>query len=329
MKRSHPPVPIDTIPRERTASGEASRQKSPRPASALTRRIFLGASLGLPWLVSGCSTPLPLVARPADDPRADALLRESAQAHGLDAYAKLADISVSYAGEWRPLVNRIQPEVVDAGYRGSSQERLMPRAGIVAQAYVGAKGRKQVAWRRSGASSGGGIGEVDVWLNGVRSDDAATRSAAALVAEGYGLFLLGPLWLVDRGLGTRLAGTELVDGRVCDVVDVWMSPGLGQVATDRVALCIDRRDRIARRIRFTLEGFSNTKGAVAEVDTFEHERRFGVVWPMRSFERIVHPISLPAHDWRVTGLDVDRGYAASDVSGPSFRGAAVAPATPL
>jgi hypothetical protein len=294
---------------------------------SLTRRTLLSA-FALPSLVAGCSSPLPMIKAPAGDADADARLRDSAQAHGLDAYRTLSDINVSYSGEWRPLVNRIQPEVVDAGFRGSSQERLMPRAGIVAQAYIGPMGRKQVVWRRGGRVPDE-PGAVAVWFNGVRSDDGAAQSAAALVAEGYGLFLLGPLWLVDRGLRTQMGGTERVDGRICDVVDVWLSPGLGLVATDRVALCIDRVDGLVRRMRFTLEGFVNTQGAVAEVDTFEHERRFGVVWPMRSFERIAYPIMLRAHDWRVTGLDVNRGYGPNDVTQGSFRGVATAPAAPL
>ena len=296
-------------------------------AHSKTRRSLLGA-ITLPWLVAGCSTPLPLGPQPAGDADAAARLRDSAQAHGLDAYRTLTDINVSYSGEWRPLINRIQPEVVDQGFRGSSQERLMPRAGIVAQAYTGPMGRKQVAWRR-GRGAPDDLGEVSVWFNGVRSADPAAQNAAALVAEGYGLFLLGPLWLADRGLRMRMGGTERVDGRTCDVVDVWLSPGLGRVATDRVALCIDRSDGLVHRVRFTLEGFASTQGAVAEVDTFEHERRFGVVWPMRSYERIVHPIALPAHDWRITGLDVNRGYEANDVSGPVFAGAASTPAKRL
>jgi hypothetical protein len=271
---------------------------------------------------------LPLGNAPAGDAVAESRLRDSARAHGLDAYQALNDINVSYSGDWRPLVNRIQPEVVDAGFRGSSQERLMPRVGIVAQAYTGPMGRKQVVWRRGGRVPDD-LGEVAVWFNGVRSSDGAALSAAALVAEGYGLFLLGPLWLVDRGLRMQMGGTERVDGRLCDVVDVWLSPGLGRVGADRVALCIDRVDSVVRRVRFTLEGFVNTQGAVAEVDTFEHERRFGVLWPMRSFERIVHPISLPAHDWRLTGLDVNRGYEANDVTDRSFQGAAAAPAAPV
>ncbi|MEO6896834.1 MAG: hypothetical protein ABI218_09370, partial [Caldimonas sp.] len=73
----------------------------------------------------------------------------------------------------------------------------------------------------------------------------------------------------------------------------------------------------------------NTQGAVAEVDTFDHERRFGVTWPMRSFERVVHPISVPAHDWRITGLDVNRGYAEQTLMGPEFTGGAAPPAHTL
>jgi hypothetical protein len=206
----------------------------------------------------------------------------------------------------------------------------MPRAGVVAQAYTGDLGHKQVTWRRGGRDGRkDDLGEVAVWFNGVRSADAALQDAAALVAEGYGLFLLGPLWLVDRGLPMRSGGTERVDGLLCDVVDVWMTPGLGRAAGDRAALCIARTDGLVHRMRFTLEGFSGTRGAVAEVDTFAHERRFGVVWPMRSHERVVHPIALPAHDWRITGLDVNRGYVAEDLSGPSFGGAAAKPAQPI
>ena len=293
----------------------------------LLRRRTCLAALALPWLVGGCSTPLPLGPAPPGDADAAARLRDSALAHGLDAYRQLTDINVAYSGAWRPLIDRIQPELVDAGFRGSSQERLLPRAGTVAQAYTGPQGRKQVVWQRDRSAGGDDLGTVAVWFNGVRSSDTAAQDAAALVAEAYGLFLLGPLWLADRSLPARQGGTEQVDGRLCDVVDVWLRPGLGRAATDRVALCIARADGLVRRMRFTLEGFANTRGAVAEVDTYEHERRFGVVWPMRSYERVLHPIALPAHDWQITGLDVNRGYAAADIGGAVFAGAAAAPAS--
>ena len=295
------------------------------PHSSITRRTFLGAA-ALP-LLAACTTPLPIGPRPSGDKNAALRLEESAEAHGLEAYRGITDISVAYEGQWRPFVDRIQPEVVDAGFRGSSQERLMPYETIVAQAYTGSAGNKQVYWRRGNGRNG--LGDVTVWRNGRRDDDPAARQAAALVAEGYGLFLLGPLWLVDRGLVVRSGGTERVEGRDCDVLDVWLDPGLGQSAIDRVAVCVDRADSIARRFRFTLEGTGNTKGAVAEVDTFEHERRFGILWPMRSYERVVHPIRLPAHDWHVTGLDVNRGFRRDDIAGPAFTGRAAAPARPL
>ncbi len=296
------------------------------PHPLVSRRTALGA-LMLPWLAA-CSTPLPLIAAPPADGNARRRLAESAEAHGLAAYRQLNDINISYDGQWRPLINRVQPEIVDAGFRGRSQERLMPKLGLTAQAYTGASGSKAVVWRRLPGAAGA-AGDVAVWFNGVRNTNDAADRAAALVAEGYNLFLLGPLWLADRELPLRLAGTETVDGRSCDVLEAWLSPGLGRSASDRIALFIDRSDSLMRRVRFTLEGFAGTQGAVAEVDTFEHSRRFGVVWPMRSYERVLHPIALPAHDWHVTGLDVNRGYGPQDVLGPQLAGAAAAPAQPL
>lgn len=298
----------------------------------LSRRTLLCSSAAaLPWL-AGCATPLPLGVQPsggAGSPAAiagAARLRESAEVHGLVAYRQLRDINVAYDGMWRPLIDSIQPLVVDKAYRGSSQERLMPAAGINAQSYRGTAGNKQVLWRRG---SGDTQGEVAVWFNGQRSQDPAVAAACALVAEGYGLFLLGPLWLADRGLPAELAGRERVNGRACDVVHTWLRPGFGFAPQDRVALCIDRDDGITRRVRFTLEGTESTQGAVAEVDTFEHQRRFGVLWPLRSYEEVVHPLRLPAHDWHLTGLDVNRGYEASALQGPQFSGLAAAPAATL
>ncbi len=302
-----------------------------RPSPAIpSRRRFLAAGLALPlpWL-AGCATPLPL-AEPAPAPAASdgaELLRMSAEAHGLSAYRQLRDINVRYEGQWRPLIDSIQPVVVDKAYRGGSEERLLPAAGIVAQAYTGTAGRKQVAWRR-GPGAPSPAGDIAVWFNGQPSFDEPVLDAAALVAEGYGLFLLGPLWLAGRDVRSRRAGRETVDGRDCERVDVWLRPGLGRAPLDRATLFIDSAG-LMRRVRFTLEGFGGTRGAVAEVSTFDHERRFGVMWPMRSYEAVVHPLRLPAHDWRITGLDVDRGYDAAALTGPVFTGAAARPAAAL
>ena len=68
---------------------------------------------------------------------------------------------------------------------------------------------------------------------------------------------------------------------------------------------------------------------MAGAGTFEHALRFGVLWPMRSHEEVVHPLRLPAHDWHITGLDVNRGCDATALRGPQFSGAAAAAATPV
>jgi hypothetical protein len=310
---------------------------------AWTRRDALGGlgavALPLVGFLGGCSTPLPLTGRPSlIDTAAERRLLQSAEVHGLEAYKSITDINIAYDGQWRPLINRIQPEVVDAGFRGSSQERLMPGLGLNAQRYLGPQGRKFVSWQRGLDRSADG--QVDVWFNGQPSSDKAMLTAAALVAEVYGLFLLGPLWLMDttsrgmraptrRVVALQLTDTENVDGDICDVLQAWMSPGWGLSTIDRVALCISRADHITKRMRFTLEGFAGTRGAVAETDTYDHQQRFGVLWPMRSFERVVHPIPVPAHDWRITGLDVNRGYGAEALRGPEFSGLAAAPAKPI
>jgi hypothetical protein len=84
-----------------------------------------------------------------------------------------------------------------------------------------------------------------------------------------------------------------------------------------------------RRARFSVEGLDSTRGAIAEVDTFGHIALFGVHWPTRFQERLLRPLPLPVHDWRMTGLDVNRGFAAADIDGSSFAGAAAAPAGAL
>jgi hypothetical protein len=322
-----------------TTSLQAHHRPTAPDSTLINRRRWLTAPMiALPaFALTGCSTPLPLIpsAAPAHDPAAERLLQESANEHGWAAYRALTDINVRYDGAWRPLIDRVQPIVVDKGFRGWSEERLMPHAGVVAQAYTGPAGVKQVWWRRAPpgdlpiTSGGSQPGEVAVWFNGQASTRADADTAAALVAEAYGLFLLGPLWLAGQGHVMQLGRTERVDGRPCQVVEVWKRPGLGRVALDRVAIFIDAEIGVTRRVRFTLEGFASTRGAVAEVDTFDHQRRFGVLWPMRSYEAVVHPLRLPAHDWHIAGLDVNRGYDASALRGPRFTGAAAANAAPL
>ena len=293
------------------------------------RRQVLGA-LGAPALLAlgACAAPFPatLGAGTAEGATAaGALLAASAQAHGLAAFQQLRDLSISYAGEWRALINRLQPALVDERFRQRSQERLLLRDGVVAQAHRGTAGDKQVLRR----TAVGTQGEVRVWFNGIEALDTDPRHAAALVVDGYSLFLLGPMWLAERATPLALGGSETVGEHDCDIVYAQLTPGIGFSPTDRVALFIDRKEKLMRRVRFTLDGLGSTVGAVAEVETFDHVTLHGVRWPTRFFERIVKPFRLAVHDWRLTGLDVNRGLSARELSGPLFTGAAAAPAKAL
>ncbi len=263
------------------------------------------ALLSLPLTLTACAAPFP-PADPTTNPAAEALLQASAQAQGLPALERLSAIGVTYAGEWRPLVGRLQPALIDPGFRGGSEEQLRIPKGAIDQRHTGPLGEKRVERRWSPTTPGA----VRVWFNGVESQDPDARAAAALVADGYALFLLGPMLLAGawapRRAATVLAAPERIavhgEAHACDVLRVTLSPGIGLSGTDQVALFIDRTERLMRRVRFSLDGLAGTRGAVAEVDTYAHIGRDGVRWPVGFYERLLQPAPLPVHDWRLTGL---------------------------
>lgn len=291
---------------------------TPRTARVLRGLLLI---LCLP-LLGACVSVMPPVQHSGEQPEARALLDASAQAHGVAAFRQLRDVNVSYDGEWRTLVQKLQPVLVDASFRKSSEERLiLGRERIIGQRHSGPGGVKHVV--RQAAS-------VQVDYNGQPSRDNDVLAAAALVADAYRMFLTGPMHFLEGNASLALAGTGVVEGRACDLLLAVRRPGHGPSAEDRYLLFIDRQDRLLRRVRFTMEGLAATQGAVVEVDFFDHREIAGVRWPTRFFERIRKPIPLlPVHAWRLTGLDVNRGYAVSDISGRNFSGRATDPARAL
>jgi hypothetical protein len=289
-----------------------------RTARALRGLLMI---LWLP-LLGACVSVMPPVQHSGEQPEARALLEASAQAHGVTAFRQLRDVNVSYEGQWRYLVQKLQPVLVDADFRKTSEERLLlGRERIIGQRHSGPGGVKHVV--RQAAS-------VEVQYNGQPSRDRDVLAAAALVADAYGMFLTGPMYFLEGNASLALAGTDVVEGRACDLLLAVRRPGHGPSAEDRYLLFIDRQDRLLRRVRFTMEGLAATQGAVVEVDFFDHREIAGVRWPTRFFERIRKPIPmLPVHAWRLTGLDVNRGYAASAISGGNFSGRASDPARVL
>lgn len=252
-----------------------------------------------------------------------ALLETAARAHGWEAYRALRDINVSYDGEWFAAVTRLQPVLVDSQFRGSSQERmLVSGGGSIGQSHRGPDGVKHVARSREATA---------VWFNGRRDFDRDRQLAAGLVADGYRLFLLGPIYLQERSRDAivETLAPDVIDGVEYDRLFARLRPGLGHEGEDRVVMWIDRSTRLARRLWISADALPSTRGVVAEIDLLDMRELGGLRVPTRFFERLKRPFPLDVHQWRLTGFDVDRGYTANDVMDGELRGEAVAPARPL
>lgn len=280
-------------------------------------------ALAFPLLLNACaSRGIPLAAAPGEQPAARAILEASAAAHGGKAWSQIRDISVSYSGEWYGLVTKIQPVLIDPAFRQASEERLL-LAGqpLVAQRHTASGGHKQVLRTAD---------RVTVAYNDAPSENPEVKAAAALVADAYRMFLTGPFHFLSGNSQLALGDAESVDGRACDTIIAVRRPGHGWSPEDRYLLFIDRENHLLRRVRFTMEGLDSTKGAIAEVDFFDHREIAGIIWPTRFYERLRKPIpSLPVHDWKMTGLDVNRGMSPEEITGPEFSGRASAPARAL
>jgi hypothetical protein len=302
----------------------------------VTRRQAIGWTLAagvLPALPGCRASFMPLPATPTSD-QAMALLQSSAEAHGFSHLDSIVDLNVSYDGHWRWLVGKIQPELVDSGFRGRSQERWLLEEGLVAQLHSGPQGQKKVV-RRHAAD---GSDTIQVWFNGESESSRARLDAAALVVDAYSLFLLGPMLLV-RNTAPRRAITPAIVGQArlnhegreldCEVLQMELRPGIGRSDGDRLELWIDRSTRLMHRVRMTLNGLESTRGALVDIDTFAHRRAFGIEWPTRFHERLLRPAPLDVHAWSLTGLDINRGESAEELEGPVFRGRALQDAAAL
>ncbi|RIX45020.1 MAG: hypothetical protein D3M94_12855 [Rhodocyclales bacterium GT-UBC] len=274
-------------------------------------------------LLAACSTRgIPAPSGTGEQAAARELLQRSAEAHGLNAWRGVNDISLSYTGEWAGLASRVQPVLVDAGYRQSTEERLLlGTTPLIAQHHEGPRGSKQVVRTPQ---------TVRVHYDGLPDTQAERLAAAALVADGYRLFLTAPFHFLNGNLHLETGPDEMVDERLCATIIAVRRPGHGFSDEDRYQLFIDRTDYRLRRLRFSMEGLDSTRGAIAEVDFLEHREIAGVVWPVRFFERLRKPIpGLAVHSWWLTGLDVNRGLQAGEIEGPRFSGKAAPPAQGL
>jgi hypothetical protein len=289
---------------------------------ALQRLVFV---LSIASSLAACTTvAIPVPVQTSTSAQAQALLTATQNAHGAESFAKINDIAVSYDGVWPFLITKLQPKITDPQFRKISQDRMLLREGAVVQFYQGAGGDKFV-WRESDKQPA----KVSVTYNGKTDTDPATRDASYLVLEAYQLFLM-PAFYVQRAAWLEVGKTEYIDGNPYDTLIAVMRPGYGNAVEDRTMLFIDPKTKLVKRVRLTLEGTETTKGAFVDTTYFAYKTIAGVVWPTQFYEALVSPFpGLPAHDFWMTGLDVNRGLTSADFSGAKYSGKAAVPAAAL
>jgi hypothetical protein len=272
-------------------------------------------------LLNSCASPQ-ICTRPiaASEPEALSLVKASRQAHGGAAFSKIKDLSVRYEGKWAALGPRFQPVLVDKEFRGNSEERIILAPRIIAQTHTGPGGVKKVKREP---------GSISLAYNGVVSKDAEAHQAAALVADAYALFLLGPHYFEQSGTVFSMNGASLVDQSPCDEVLAILRPGLGISEEDRVILYIDKRTKLLCRVRMTLNGLESTRGAEVDVTFREFRKIDGVLWPTDFDERVRSPFKLHAHHWNLRGLETNRGLSARDLELGQWSGKAAKPTATL
>lgn len=256
-------------------------------------------------LLSSCaSTQICTRAITTSEPEALALVTASQKAHGSAAFERIRDLSVRYEGKWAAIGPRFQPVLVDSKFRGASEERIILSPRIIAQSHTGPGGVKKVLREP---------GQIAIAYNGTVSQDAESKQAAALVADAYALFLLGPFYFQQTGTVFAMNGESLVDEALCDEVLAVLRPGIGRAKEDRVILHIDRHSKRLRRVRLTLNGLDSTRGAEVDVTFRDFKSIDGVLWPTDFDERIRSPFKLHVHHWNLRSLESNRGLNARDL----------------
>jgi hypothetical protein len=262
----------------------------------LIRAFIVSALLAL----TGCAAQFPEPTGSRNHEAADAVLEKSIAAHGGYLFEQAGSVRVSYDGEWRNVVKVLQPILVDAGYRQSSEEMLDLVTAEIVQVHNGPDGTKLVA--RTAA-------DVSVLYDDVESDDETTLAASALVADAYTMFLAGPSFIRQRQADLTLLKTATLDGTSYQRVHAVLEPGFGFSDRDEAVLWIDEETGLLGLVHFTIDGLASTRGAHVDVAFSEHQEIDGFVWPTEFYERVRAPVRVPAHSWRVVELEVSAAGA--------------------
>ncbi|WP_086929899.1 hypothetical protein [Agarilytica rhodophyticola] len=237
--------------------------------------------------------------------------------HGGNKLKQLNDLNVSIDGDWKFLITRIQPLVTDHRYRVSSEERILPNAGVYSAYYQGPAGTKKVI-RSSN--------QTRVFYNNEENVDDDVLQSTALTADSFFIFLLGPLSLESfKDNFVRLEDKQ-ENGKRYHRIYTSMKPGIGNSAGDELVLWVDSETHLTYRVHITLEGYRTTLGAHVDVSYDAYEQVGDYIFASVFHERVLGPISIDAHAWRLTGIDINRGLNYQHLNQHPWSSKASAPA---
>jgi hypothetical protein len=251
-------------------------------------------------IAAGCSSlPNPNLCSGKAGDEAVRLLEKSAAKAGMP-WRRLDRVEVAFSGKWTKIVQKLQPELVNADFRQSSREVYFTRSSRVEQTHTGPRGIKNVLRVP---------GRIDVRFNGNKTVTETEKDAAALVADAYTMFVFGADYLLARGNDWRLwlpMQQQEIDGDPCALVFGTLEPGVGRSKQDKVIAWISQQDHRLRRLQFTLNGLESTAGADVDVtfSDFQNGPR-GTEWPRHFLETVRRPLTVKAHEWRMTDLKVE------------------------
>lgn len=252
-------------------------------------------------ILSSCATRFPAAAEtdstPAANARARDLLLASVAAHGTDPFRAGHTITADLEGEWSTLAPRVQPVLVDVGYRKASTEIYDLETRITKQSHRGPSGTKDVTRDHHQRT-------IAVSYNGTPADDPEVLSAAALVADAYLMFTTTPAYFLHTP-HTGFSPLPDVDlaGRSYHRLRTTLIPGLGDAASDDVVLWIDSETRLAHRVHFTLNGLESTRGAHVDVTFLDSSTTGNTRFPNNFIEVVRAPIRFKAHGWQTKKLE--------------------------
>ena len=258
-------------------------------------KIYLIISI---FLLAGCAARLPL---PVPDTQfedrlsAAEILADCVQAHGGQLGNGFDQVHLSVSGTWGSAIKRIQPLVTDFEYRIDSQEIYYLKEGGSKVQWSGPEGTKVIEWDYP---------NVKVFYNGIESKDPDVLASSAMTSSTFELFHLGPSVLARRGGDPVRLSDEIINGTKYHRLYFLFEPGFGLSQKDEVVAYVDARTKLLYRVWLTLEGYRTTEGATVDVTFLDYKDTAGYLLPSKFDERVRAPISIHAHSWWNTRMEL-------------------------